>query len=384
MKKNQELPKIQLLKPYTCQQIIDSILDDEHFRFREIAKFGTRWNCIFSARNDGKSVSIDVDCALFDFFTTERQTLYIRRKEDETRPTKVAFYWRDPCIFKVLNAVCKLAYPGYNSYQFDAKAGEIFIFGRTEEGREDKLGVFGYYCSVEKYRDRKSTGNVSNVRTCIYEEFLASQEKELENEFEDLLNTISTFTRDRDFKVYCIGNTVRRRSAIFDGFGVNVDEIVPGIAQVFKYKTKDGEENDLTVYHVPETESRKRTVKSYFFGDKNRSNLIGDEWYVADYPPIPDDLAPDKFKPRISLRIINGQITLYVYFTKDGRAVCTSSRWLAFADYITICDKTDLSRKWFAKNGVPKIIDTLRRFVAHGWVVYESNYCGDDLKTFLE
>lgn len=384
MKKNQELPKIHLIKPHTCRQIIDEILDNDHFRFREIEKFNTRWNCIFSARNDGKSVSVDIDCCLFDFFTTERQTLYIRRKEDETKPTKVAFYWRDPCIFKFVNAAGALAFPGYSTYQIDAKAGEIFLFGRTEEGREDKLAVIGYYCSIEKYRDRKSTGNVSNVRNCLYEEFLASQEKELKNEFEDLLNTISTYTRDRDFKVYCIGNTVRRRSAIFEGFGVNTDDIVPGIAQVFKYKTKDGEENDLTVYHVPETESRKRTVKSYFFGDKNKSNLIGDEWYVSDYPPIPPEFAAETFKPRVAFRILNGQITLYCYVTSTGRMVCTSTRWVSFVDYITICDRTDITRKWFSKDGVPKIMETLRRFVAHGWVYYENNYCGDDLRTFLE
>ena len=82
MKKNQELPKIQLIKPAVCRQLIDEILDNDHFRFREIEKFGTRWNCIFSARNDGKSVSVDIDCCLFDFFTGSEHLLPSFRRRD--------------------------------------------------------------------------------------------------------------------------------------------------------------------------------------------------------------------------------------------------------------------------------------------------------------
>lgn len=374
-----------LVSPEECWRCVEEVLDHDHFRFEEIAKFNTRWWAIYSARNDGKSVTVDIDCALSDYFLTGRQLLYLRRRRKEAKASKVEAYFANDRIFAFIQKISPLAFPLFDIYKIEAKTGKIQLYG-VNSNVKTLLGTIGFYSALDSYEEDKSNAAGANVYSVIYEEFLApsSEGKELEDEFERLLNSITTYTRDRDFRVYCIGNTVRRRSKVFEGFGVDPDEIPLGIAKTFFYKTKNGEENTLCVYHIPETKSRKRTVKSYFFGDKNRTNLIGDEWYTADFPPIPKEYGSDLFKPKLALRIINGQITLYLYFTPDGKIICTVSRWVSFCNYITIGEKTDLQRGWISKDGAINIINTIRTFVSHGFVFYENNYAGDDLLTFLE
>lgn len=350
--------------------VVDDFLDHDHFRVDTIEQFFSRWNLLYSARNDGKSVSIVVDILLRDFFTENKKFVYIRRRADEARPTKVTLYFRERTVAKVLQALCEISY-GEGIYHIEAKRGQIWIY------RDDELIVdIGAYCSLDRMSVNKSTGGADVYSNFLFEEFLNDKCTELEDEFELLKNTISTYARDNDFRFFGVGNAVRRRSEMFTAFDVNVDDIECG-----KIYTKSYTNNTLTIYHIPETKSRAETSKRFDFNDGKRSALIGNEWYIAEYPTI--SVEKDSEVPALSIRILVGQFELFFYILNSGKAICSKCKWFLNVNYITLCDVTNISRKWFKPESVPNLVSRMKHLFDIGYIEFENANCGDDLEYFL-
>lgn len=376
--------RIKRVQPNIWQEVSDSVFDTKHFRYDVIRKFNCKWNLLYSGRNDGKSTAACADECLKRFFVEGKKLLYLRRYENEAKATRTESYFNEKCFNKILNILmpqCIDDSDAYSVYRIHPYTGELNIQGYIEDkGKWKTLGLLGYYTSLDKFEFKKS-GQYDNVQTVLYEEFLATTKPELDNEFEKLLNAISTYTRDNDFEAILIGNTVKRRSSIFDGFNINADKIPLGIVQTYKYE-KEGITNTLAVLHIEESQSKRESSASFYFGDKNKTNLIGDEWFISDYQRIPDKYTYNSFKPQSSFLIQCSQIKLYIYIV-DNIILCSNER-LCDDDYIVITDRVDINKGWITKQSANRLIKTLLIFRDYNWIYYNNNNAGDDLKTYLD
>lgn len=363
------------------EEVAKDTFDDKHFRYDIMRPFNCKWNLIYSGRNDGKSTAACADEALKRFFVEGKKILYLRRYQSEAKATQVQQYFEEKCFNKILNALCLHAFPGNGiHWRILPYTGNLYIQSYdTAKSKWNTQGILGYYTSLDKFEFKKS-GQYDNVATVLYEEFLATTKPELPNEFEKLLNAISTYTRDNDFKAILIGNTVKRRSSIFDGFGVNADKIPLGVVQTFKYE-KEGIVNTLAVLHAKESKSKKEASTSFYFGDKNKTNLIGDEWYISDYQKIPAKYTYNSFKPEMSILVLCSQIKLYIYIV-DNIMLCSNER-LCDDDYIVLTDRVDIEKGWLTWKICPQLIKMMMKFRDANWIYYSDNNAGDDMKTYL-
>ena len=360
------------------------VYDNDHFRYNIVKEQNCKWNTIYSSRNDGKSTGV-MEEVLRRLFVDNSLFCYIRRFEKERSYRKVARYFSEKCTTKMLNLICQRHYPQFDTFFFetDKLSNEIYVAAVDENGNIKKLFTAGYFTSLERYSENKS-GQYPNVRTFLYEEFLATDRPELDDEFEILMNVISTYAREEDFIVICVGNSLNRRSSIFDFFDVNTDKIKVGELLTFAYTREDGQQNTLCVYHVPASKAKEKNSINFYFGEKKRTNVIDSEWYVADYPPA-DNKA--EYRAKFCFIVICKQIKLYVYLVmyKNKTLLFISNKREFFkTKTLTICDITDVEKNWLSYEAADKIIMMFRNFVGLNFCVYSDNFAGDDFKIFLQ
>lgn len=367
------------------EEVAKDTFDNKHFRYDIMRPFNCKWNLIYSGRNDGKSTAACADEALKRFFVEGKRILYLRRYGSECSATLVEAYFQERCLYKIINELMPEIMNDPNKEQFTTYkvrtyAGIMYISGWCPfRSKWIKLGILGYYTSLDKFESKKS-GQYSNVQTVIYEEFLATTRPELTGEFEKLLNAISTYTRDNDFKAILIGNTVKRRSSIFDAFNIRVDDVPLGIVKTYEYD-KDGVKNTVAVLHAKESKAKKESSGSFYFGEQNKTNLIGDEWLIADYPKIPSIYQYNNFKPDASFLLVCSQIKLYIYFV-DDICLCSNER-LCDEEYVIITDRVDINKKWISQKAGYRVLNALEIFRDYKWIYYNCNEAGDDLSIFL-
>ena len=359
---------------------VSTIYDNDHFRYGVVEDRKCKWNAIYSSRNDGKSTGA-LEHALKRRFVYGYNICIIRRRHTERTKNKIERYFSERCTAMLISKVYSIKYPELTRFWVEAKNGELIINGADDDGRVSDIDCIGYYCSLEKSNEYKSA-QFPNVKTFIYEEFLATpRSPELDNEFELLMNTISTFARNEDFEVILVGNTVNRRSQIFAAFDVNIDDIHVGELKTYRYERDNGDVNTLAVYHIPEAKAKEKNSINYYFGERKRTNVIESEWYVADYPPIEN---PYSLVPKQGFVLTYNQIKLFVVLAMDGKfpVMVVSQKRIYPIQYILITEKTVPERLWLSYDAAQSILQTILRFKENGWIRYDSNYAGDDLDIF--
>lgn len=208
----------------------------------------------------GKSYHIKVCKGLERAWIEKKPTfMLIRRYDLECKPSHIENYFQDAPVEIITNGE-------YNI--ITAKGGTIYFSNYDFETGKTKQGIAcGKYISLAGSVHIKSEA-FPYITDVIDEEICATDY--LSNEVVLLFHLVSTIARDRDVKVWCIGNTVNRMNPYFNYFGVDFrrlkqgeiakfnfhstalnDDGTPKIVKVaVEYCKSDGAENGIFFGHV--------------------------------------------------------------------------------------------------------------------------------------
>lgn len=231
---------------------------------------------IFGMRSNGKSYSVKHFC-LEQFAETGSQFIYLRRWETETRKSKVEQYFADVNVKKIF---------GRNGY-IDCVSGKIMLHLMNEDEGYDKPVIVGYACNLAT--QAHYTGmSYPNVQDVIFEEFI-SRDSYIENEPSILMDFISTVARDRDIRVWCIGNTLTRFTPYFTEWNMRKAlQLAGGESLMYHFDTNRYDDDNSKIYtDIYVEHARQVASKSKMFFGKKSDMITAGEWDTLEMPHLP-------------------------------------------------------------------------------------------------
>lgn len=282
----------------------------EVVNYPELIKLDADVYLIFGMRSFGKSYGILEHC-LIDWIQNKRAFVMMRTIDDDITQTKARKYI----------AALKNRFSELTNYEKELTVyTSDFIarsFGKGTEIIREKVGSVMSLSGWLKYKGN----NYDDVGTIIFEEFLERRAKLSNDAFlEGYLNNLSTVIRLRqDVKVFCLANTVKKKSPIFDYYHIDLNRIKKGEPALFS------ESNGLRVcvYWTPDVDLEEQSVKHYTVSDTRQAKMItGGSWEEGSYPEEWEGFACTecmRFKRfRASFKFYLHDLGIYVWFPYKG------------------------------------------------------------------
>lgn len=318
---------------------------------------------IFGMRSFGKSYGI-LEYCLQQWVEHKRCFVMMRTIDDDITLTKARKYI----------AGCAASFQDMTQYEKELTVyASDFIarsFGTGKEVIREKIGSVMSLSGWLKYKGN----NYDDVDTVIFEEFLERKSKLTTDAFmEGYLNNLSTVIRLRqNVKVFCLANTVKKKSPIFDYYQIDLAKIKKGEPALFS------EENGLKVcvYWTPDVKLQEQSTKHYTVsGTKHARMITSGQWEESTYPEMWEGFKSidcQRLKRfRISFRFLITDLGLYIWFPYRDETPILITRFSSMRERIE-CSATTFMLYY------TNYFNVLRRAIADKRIIHDGK-CADDI-----
>lgn len=263
---------------------------------------------IIGGRNGRKSTKIQLKI-LDNYFKNNKKFILLRRKTDET----VTENWFTPYVQELL----KEKYKKEIIFKKTIKKGErytgYFLIQNLDGSKAEIIGKLLFLSMEQKYKSNEDK-SFKDFDSVIFEEFIANSDKDyLYNEPQKLVNIISTVFRDREAKIYLIGNTL-------DGQETN---------PYFRFFELDDLELNVNKYYILENEYKIKIALLYVANvltknipefQKIKNNMVGTtgEWKENRHILNQDINKINGNIVTLPLKLIYRNIEYYIYKIKEN------------------------------------------------------------------
>lgn len=353
---------------------------------------GAQWRIAYSQRGPGKSYQIKLE-AITRWIERGEQFGLVRRNENNLSIDKVSEYWDD--MTDVFLEKAAPVYPSYESFVIVARSGKWTVYGVSESGRRDSLGVIGYYFAVSTAQRYKSGGSYPAVSFLVYEEFMSESHAYLPAEFDLFLSIVSTVKRrKKNFVIYMLGNTVDMNCPLLEAMGIDVRKIAPGDVKMFTYYggSSGDVKNTVAVEYIRAVRQSADSESFFIFNRQQENMIINGEWLTGDYPVFEKVEFWALGAPDLCAVLDRRNIKLYFYFffskkEKIPVLYVSPERLGNRFRYIFITAATDVRRQQFGFNSqlevVKRLKDLTRFCILNRSVKFLNNLAGADFDDLM-
>ena len=247
----------------------------KYYDLSKLLECGCNWNILYGMRSNGKSYAVK-EHALKQAFNKSIKFVYLRRWSEDIKTKDVDTYFDDIDIKKITGG----KYTGVMAYQ------GFFYFSYIDEEVEKEVRgpQIGRYCSLNQ-GERYKSQVFNDYDIIIFEEFLTDKIYlgSSENpEPRQLIQFVSTVARDRNIKIFMIGNTISRICPYFSEWGLlkGIMQQQPGTIDIYHLRGENGIV-DIAVENCEVVETKSKM----FFGNTAKQITSG-EWEVNDCPKL--------------------------------------------------------------------------------------------------
>jgi len=246
----------------------------KYYDLSKLLECGCNWNILYGMRSNGKSYAVK-EYTLKQAFNKNIKFVYLRRWSEDIKTKDVDTYFDDINIKKLTGG----KYTGVMAYQ------GFFYFSYIDEDTEKEArgSQIGRYCSLNQ-GERYKSQVFNDYEIIIFEEFLTNKiylGSSENSECRQLMQFVSTVARDRDIKVFMIGNTISRVCPYFSEWGLSgVMQQKPGTIDIYHLRGENGVV-DIAVENCEVVETKSKM----FFGNTAKQITSG-EWEVNDCPKL--------------------------------------------------------------------------------------------------
>lgn len=280
---------------------------------------GCNWMILYGMRSNGKSYAVKKH--IIEDALKGKNFVYLRRWSEDIKTASVEAYFDD----MPFNEITGGKYAGIKAFQ-----GYLYFYIIGEDDKPARVSpAIGRYCALNMYERYKSQV-FKDVENVVYEEFLTDKFYLGSNETPEpklLMQFISTVARDRNIKVFMVGNTISRVCPYFSYWGLKgIMQQKPGTIDIYHLRGENGVV-DIAVENCEVV----ATQSKMFFGLASKQITSG-EWDVDEVPKL---LKPYQFYTALyELTIIadefkyimqlltdddNGGLFVYVYPNTTNR-----------------------------------------------------------------
>ena len=346
----------------------------KYYDLKPLLDTGCNYLILYGMRSNGKSYAVKK--YIIEEALNGRNFVYLRRWSEDIKAASVAAYFDDMPFLEITGG----KYAGIMAYQ-----GYFYFYNPGEDDKPVREGpAIGRYCALNLYERYKSQV-FKDVENIVFEEFLTDRFYLGTNERPEpklFMQFISTVARDRDIKVFMIGNSISRICPYFAEWGMlkNIMVQKPGTIDIYHLRGENGIVN-IAVENCAVVETRSRM----FFGNAAKQ-IVNGEWDVDEVPKL---LKPyefyeslyeltviaDEFKYIMQLMFDNqtGGAFVYVYpNTKDRKTMRTLSPEFHTDPFITRGFRHDIKAECL-----------MAECIRAGKICYSDNLTGTDFRQVM-
>ena len=224
-------------------------------------------------RSNGKSYAVKKYC-VEESFLHDKKFVYLRRYSLDINAYSVEQYFSDLPIKEITDSQ-------YNSIEVYKKM--INAVYKNDDGKIEKRKHIGYVMHLSGVEHFKSLA-YPDVFNIIFEEFVTN-EGYLVNETTKLMNIISTVFRDREGRIFMIGNSVNRICPYFSEWqltNIPTQEVNTIDTYTVKY-------DDVSIKIACEYCGNNDTSNNKFFFGRQADSIIKGQWECDTYPKPPNE-----------------------------------------------------------------------------------------------
>lgn len=267
------------------------MIDNKHWTadntFETAIRERLRMLFLFSVRNVGKSFGVKKKLLERWLEDNSREIMLLRRFDRDLVNDFAAGYFSDSALKEWLEKASKGKYNAVRTYR-----GQMIIEKQNADGTRENGKRLGFCYSVSQAERLKSNSIFQNVEDIVFEEFVATG-MYLSKEVELLNSIISTVARDRDIRVWFIGNSIDRDCPYFREYQLtNIPRMKPGTFDIYNIKTgtfdDDGNEGELRI-GVEFCERPTKSLSNMFAGS-HASGITGSVWVCESKPHLNEDI----------------------------------------------------------------------------------------------
>lgn len=255
----------------------------------QIKKCEAQWNMIFGKRSNGKSYGVKneiINDAIANIDNEyKKRFFYVRRYSEDVDVFSVLQYLKDFEIVKDGKKKSKIQEISNNRFNaFKVAKKKIFVLNRDEEGNESDIQHIGYYANIGN-AERLKTQSYLDVENIVFEEFIASSKPYLPREPQMLESIVSTVARNREIKVWLIGNNDDRDCIYFNYFGLeHVKKQKEGTIEVYEHDNYDEDTGEHLIVKIAVEFCGNSAGKSGMFFGKGAEIIETGNWRSEKQP----------------------------------------------------------------------------------------------------
>ena len=359
---------------------------DKHYKVSPVLEYARKIDCpvigIAGGKGNGKTYDILRE-ALKERINKKRLARYLRRYRESISP-------------KALQSLCNpqrqnlinYSKEKYNDFQY--YQNRFFLVKRNDSGeitaKDSKPFIV---CSALNSVEANTGADEGECSLIFYDEFL-SREKELQDEFYNLMIFHNNCTRNRVYwcPLVLVGNTVTRNSSLITNFGVDLYSMQKGQITVVKNSKK---EPMIVFEYCSDVQVMKEAAAAYYerFENERIKMIYKGDWTVSNYPMLPHQELENAFNIA-NIKIISPAGTALLFqFKRIGDNlfgyVCS------FDDdeiqhLCTLINKTYIFKKPGFLNYLPNrgIFKAFSRLIYTKNVYFQSMETGEYFRDFLK
>lgn len=246
----------------------------KYYRLDAILKHNAIYNILIGERSNGKSYAVK-ERLLTNAFNSDAQFVYLRRFDRDITASNVESYFGDMPISILTNG----EYTNVTTYR-----SHIYFSNFDENGKVKRGKMIGYYLALNN-DERTKSQTFPCVTDLVYEEFVTTR-MYLPDEPNRLLHLVSTIARDRDIKVWLVGNTINRICPYFLDWNLrNIPKQRENEIDDYDYKRTNMDGDEFTTRISVERCESSNTHSNMFFGAVSES-IAGGKWETKEVPKL--------------------------------------------------------------------------------------------------
>lgn len=347
----------------------------KYYDLQPLLDTGCNYMILYGMRSNGKSYAVKKHIILDAL--NGKNFVYLRRWSEDIKAASVAAYFDDMPFLDLTDG----RYTGIMAYQ-----GYFYFYNPGEDDKPVREGPpIGRYCALNLYERYKSQV-FKDVENLVFEEFITDRfylgtTERPENKL--FMQFVSTVARDRDIKVFMIGNSISRVCPYFSNWGLlkNIMNQKPGTIDIYHLRGENG------VVDIAVENCEIVATKSKMFFGLAAKQIVNGEWDVDEVAKLlkPYEyydmlyeltVVADEFKYIMQLMMddANGGLFVYVYpNTKDRTTLRILSPEFHTSPYITNGLRHDIRAECI-------MCDCIRA----GKICYSDNLTGTDFKQVMD
>ena len=257
---------------------------DKHYKVSPVLEYAHKIDCpvigIAGGKGNGKTYDL-LRAALKERIEKNRIARYLRRYRESISP-------------KALQSLCKpqrqnlinYSKEKYNDFQY--YQNRFFLVKRNVSGEITAKDSKPFLvCSALNTVEANTGADEGACSMIFYDEFL-SREKELQDEFYNLMIFHNNCTRNRVYwcPLVLVGNTVTRNSSLITNFGVDLYSMQKGQISVVKNSKK---EPMIVFEYCNDVQVMQEAAAAYYerFENERIKMIYKGDWTVSNYPMLP-------------------------------------------------------------------------------------------------